>query len=216
MMSENGQTSGSGWTSPRSAGSAPTLPIRRASQFTKRRARNKRAFTLIETALAIVIVGTGVLAIMTAQAAFHQQNDWSTHTSTATFLANEIREMTDRLPLYDPVTGNANWGPESNELTLADFDDLDDFDGDFGAGVAFSNADGSGPVNAMRQVIPGMTGWTQIIKVFNVDPTDISAAGDPNMDGTTDMMRIEVTVTYQGANDPTPVDITTVSWVTGN
>ncbi len=153
---------------------------------------------------------------MTAQAAFHQQNDWSTHTSTATFLANEIREMTDRLPLYDPVTGNAQWGPEGNETTLADFDDLDDFDGSFGAGVVFSFSDGTGPVNAMRQIISGMTGWSQIVRVYNVDPTNISAQGNSALDGTTDMMRIEVTITYQGMNDPSPVVVTTVSWVTGN
>jgi len=181
-----------------------------------RRGSHRQGFTLIETALAIVIIGTGVLSILSAQAAFHKQNDWSTHTSSATLLANEIREMMTRVPLYDPVTGNSFWGPESNEATLADFDDLDDFDGAFGEGVVFSASDGTGPVNAMREVIPGMTGWSQIVKVFNVDPTDISAAGDPNLDGTTNMIRVEVTVTYQGANDPEPVEVTTVSWVTGN
>ncbi len=103
------------------------------------RGRSRRAgFTLIETALATVIVGVGVLSIVAAQQAFHKQNAWSTHASTATRLGNEIREMTFRLPRHDPVTGLLlPWGPEDNELWVGDFDDLDDFDGDDGNGLEF-------------------------------------------------------------------------------
>ena len=63
--------------------------------------QSKPAFTLIETALAIVVVSTGVLAIMAAQQAFHLKNAWSTHASTATWLASEIRELTLNLPRHD-------------------------------------------------------------------------------------------------------------------
>jgi len=163
-----------------------------------------------------VIVGTGVLAIMYAQSAFHQQNNWSTHTSAATFLANEIREMTVRMPLYDPVTGTAFWGPEPNESTLDDFDDLDDFDGVNGAGVAFSASDNTGPINAMREIIPNMEGWTQIVRVCNVEKTNIAMSGDPANDGATDMMRVEVTVTYQSRTDDQPIEVTRVSWISRN
>ena len=52
-----------------------------------------RAFTLLETALATIIVGVGVLSIVAAQQAFHIQNAWSTHASIATALGNEIREI---------------------------------------------------------------------------------------------------------------------------
>ena len=72
------------------------------------RPRSRHGFTLIETALATVIVGTGVLAIVSAQQAFHIKNNWSTHASTATLLGNEIREMTMSLPRHDPVNGLAN------------------------------------------------------------------------------------------------------------
>ena len=93
--------------------------------------RGPNGFTLIETALATVIVGVGVLSIVAAQQAFHKQNAWSTNASTATRLGNEIREMTFRLPRHDPVTGLIlPWGPEDNELWVGDFDDLDDFDDD--------------------------------------------------------------------------------------
>ena len=55
-------------------------------------------FTLIETALAVVIIGVGVIAMVDAQRAFMQSNAWSNHAATATYLANEIREMTPALP----------------------------------------------------------------------------------------------------------------------
>ena len=80
-----------------------------ANQPAKRRRRSPRhhGFTLIETALATVIVGVGVLAMVSAQSAFHQKNAWAMHTSIATHLGGEIREMTWNLPQHDPVTGDA-------------------------------------------------------------------------------------------------------------
>jgi prepilin-type N-terminal cleavage/methylation domain-containing protein len=78
---------------------------RRADSCVRTARRAGRGFTLIETALATVIVGVGVLALLDAQAAFHVSNDWSTHAATGTYLANEIRELTRKLPNHDPVTG---------------------------------------------------------------------------------------------------------------
>ncbi|MHC5003488.1 MAG: type IV pilus modification PilV family protein [Planctomycetota bacterium] len=167
--------------------------------------RRRRGFTLIETALTTIIVGVGVLAIVSAQQAFHQKNTWSTHASIAMQLGNEIREMTLNLPRHDPVTGTLTWGPEANELWIGDYDDLDDFDN-----WAFSAADGSGPINARREIIPDMDGWSQEIYVTNVDPFDI-ASDQP--DGSTQMMRVRVVVKYQPFNEPAPLEMTTVSWV---
>ncbi|MHC5009129.1 MAG: type IV pilus modification PilV family protein [Planctomycetota bacterium] len=79
---------------------------RRARQPGK---RHRAGFTLIETALATIIVGVGVLAMVSAQAAFHKKNAWSTNASIAMALGNEIREMTWNLPQRDPVTGDAFW-----------------------------------------------------------------------------------------------------------
>ena len=55
--------------------------------------------------MASVIIGTGVLAIISAQEVLLKKNDWSSMTTTATLLGNEIREMTLNLPRHDPVTG---------------------------------------------------------------------------------------------------------------
>lgn len=194
--------------------------MRRTHARTQRRsgrsARPRLGFTLIETALAIVIVGVGVLAMMSAQQAFHRKNRWSTHASTATWLANEIREMTLSLPRHDPVTGKSYWGPEPTEVSVADFDDLDDFDGEDGEGVIFSSALNNGPINARREIIPNMQGWSQTVFVYNVNPQNIADDPDDALDGATSMMRVEVVVSYQGPTDLEPVEIVRVSWISPN
>jgi Tfp pilus assembly protein PilV len=166
-------------------------------------------FTLLETALALIIVGVGVLAIVSAQQAFHRQNAWSTHAGIAAHLANEIREMTLNLTRHDPVTGATFWGPEPNEASLVDYDDLDDFDGN-GNGTIFAAALENGPINAQRQVIANMPGWTQIVTVVNVQSSDINTVV---ADGTSNMMRMEVVITYQGPQDQQPIEMTRVSWI---
>lgn len=152
-----------------------------------------RAFTLIETSLALVIIGVGVLAFVDAQRAFIKNNAWSSQAATGALLASEIRELTRRLPRHDPVTGLYlegsgssavlhGWGRESGEVTAADMDDVDDLDG-----LQFGDlGDLPGPINAFGQVIPQtdadgnvvmnnnvavpMIGWSQSVKVEKIDP----------------------------------------------
>lgn len=175
-----------------------------------RRIPRRNGFTLIEAALATVIVGVGVLAMIAAQQAFHQKNMWSTELSVAMRLGNEIRELTLNLPRHDPVTGQTTWGPEANEEGLGDFDDLDDFDGEEGAGTVFSAALGNGPINARREVIPDMDGWSQTVRVFCVDPLDITAMVD---DFASDFVKVEVTVHYQAPGQPDAIEMTRVAWI---
>lgn len=174
----------------------PTLPLHSAQP---------RGFTLIETALATVIVGTGVLAIMLAQQAFHKQNDWASRAATGMRLASEIREMTFNLPRHDAVTGTETWGPESNEASVSDYDDIDDFDD-----AVFSADLGNGPLSAMRTPIPNLPGWLQRIEVANVDPFDLHTTV-PN--GTSEMLVIEAIAEYQGPYDLAPTEITRLRWI---
>jgi len=174
--------------------------------------RRRGGFTLLETALAIVIVGVGVLAMVAAQQAFHQKNSWSTHAAIASSLGNEIRELTLNLPRHDPVTGAATWGPETGELWVGDYDDLDDFDGT-GGGIVFSASLGNGPINARREVIANMEGWSQTVSVYSVDPFDINTTVT---DGTTNVMMVEVVIEYQSPQDITPQELTRVKWIAPN
>ena len=173
------------------------------------RSASRRGFTLIETALATVIIGTGVLAIVSAQQVLLAKNEWSSMTSTATWLGNEIREMSLNLPRHDPVTSTAYWGPENDETLLAHYDDVDDLDG-YGDGLVFSASLGNGPINAARQIIGDMDGWEQIVTVESVDQFDILTPMD---DATTEMVRVEVLIRYQGTQDPEPIDMTRIRWI---
>lgn len=169
------------------------------------RRRSAGGFTLIEAALVTIIVGVGVLSIVQAQAAFHQENNISQHIGTALLLANEIRELTMQLPQHDPIDGPNHWGPEPGENSVATYNDLDDFDGT-GTGITFSP-----PVDAQRQVIPNMTGWSQHVTVENVLPNDLSGAAAPDL--STDVVRMTCQVYYQGPNDPEPTLITQLTWI---
>ena len=156
--------------------------------------------------LVTIIVGVGVLAIVAAQQAYHQQNGYAQHMGSALLLANELRELTLSLPLHDPITGPTVWGPEGNETTIAGYDDLDDFDGGMGTGLTISP-----PIDGLRQPLPGMEQWTQRVTVENVLPTFVSGTAVP--DNTTDVVRITCRVLYQGPDDAEPSEVTRLSWI---
>lgn len=211
-----------------------------------RRGRSATAFTLIETAMAVIIIGVGVIAMVDAQHAFIISNSWSSHASAATLLAGEIREMTRRLPRHDPVTGLyldaggalVGWGPENGEITVLDYDDLDDFDGArFGHGGDFD-----GPINAFGEIIfetdgqgnilvdpdtglpVPLRGWSQTVIVEKIDPFDTSVvrtdeAVDPPSGSFPGRgvdqfpLRVTVIVEYQSARMDEPEEVTRISWI---
>jgi len=175
-------------------------------------ARRRGGFTLVETALAIVIVGVGVISMMAAQEAWHHQNNWAQQVGMASRLGNEIREMTLVLPRHDPVTGEATWGSELNELSVADFDDLDDFDGN-GSGIIFSGDDDTGPLNSLRETIIGLEDWSQEVRVWNVDPGDVNVV---LADGASDWMMVEVIVRWDDPRFDGVREMTRVKWIAPN
>jgi prepilin-type N-terminal cleavage/methylation domain-containing protein len=87
----------------------------------------KSGFSLIEVLFAVLLVGLAIASLMSANGAFTKANGAGTDQSTAEFLIGQIREMAALLPVIDPQTELATFGPETGE-TLATYDDLDDFD----------------------------------------------------------------------------------------
>lgn len=215
----------------------------RAARVRRGRAHGA-GFTLIETAMATVIIGVGVVAMVDAQEAFTRSTLWSSHATTGTFLANEIREMARHMSRHDPVNGLwlegetlNGWGPESGEVSVNGYDDLDDLDGlVFGEGGDFA-----GPINAYGEVIPeigldgqvildeegnpvSMFGWTQQVLVEKVSPFDYATSlaggffeapsggwGGRAVDGYP--LRVTVVVRYQSAAAIEPLEVARVSWV---
>ena len=181
----------------------------------KRRRSRRRAqgFTLIEASLATVIIGTGVLAILSAQQAYHMKNNWATRTSTAMLLANEMRERTLSLPLHDPITGDATLGPESDESSTLSYDDLDDFAGNVTAGVG-AGTSFNPPVNALGLPISDLDEWTQQVTVVKVPVDNVDTTFTLPLDtGTSEMFRVTVTILYRPAGQSTDETVTELSWI---
>lgn len=163
------------------------------------RPARRRGFTLIEAALTTVIVGTGVLAMMEAQQAYHRKNVVATRAGTGQLLANEMRELMHGMPQFEQVRGGAEGiqlGPELGEIDPSDFDDLDDF--------LSAGADGfHPPINAMGQTLAGddMLRWRQVVTLGGVLGSLIDSNATFDL-GTTDMVRVTVSAQYDLDPDP--------------
>ena len=70
----------------------------------------------------------------------------------------------------------------------------------------------SPPINAQRQTIANMNGWSQVIRVQNVLADNISSTFAQPL-GSTPVVRITVSVRYQGPRDAAPKTITQLTWL---
>jgi prepilin-type N-terminal cleavage/methylation domain-containing protein len=125
------------------------------------RKKYKSGFTLVEVLFAVLLVGLSIASLMATNAAFTKANGAGTDLSTAEFLIGQIRELTMLLPVVDPETELATFGPESGE-TLVGYDDLDDFSG----------ATYSPPIDAERTVLNDFSAYSQQITVQNVNASN--------------------------------------------
>ncbi len=222
--------------------------MRLRGQRTTTRAR--RGFTLLETALAMIIVMVGVVAMVEAHGSMMRANAWSSQEATATYLANELRERMRVLPRHDPISGLTvttgpsgspvvhGVGPETGEVSVTDYDDIDDYDGaTFGPGGTFD-----GPIDAFGRVIPdvdvngivridpatgqpmSLQGWRQEVHVQKIDAYNYANArqwGDSDaVSGSfagrgPDQfpLRVTVEVYYQAPLSNTSDKVTEVTWV---
>jgi len=160
-------------------------------------AENKRlkaaGFTLIEVLIASILIGIAIAALMTSNRAFTMANGAGIELSTAEFLVEEIKELTAPLPVVDPEPETAVFGAESGE-TLADYDDLSDFDG-----AAFSP-----PIDVSRQPLNNFSAFSQQVIVENVSASDFTAVvGDHG----SDFVRVTSRVLLNGG------EISSTSWI---
>lgn len=155
-----------------------------------RRTYSRRGFWIVESAVAIAVIGIGVVSLVGSQQAWHIQAVASEKIATGMRLASEIRELSLLLSATDPITGSTTWGTEIGEVLPFDADDLDDLDS-----AVFSQISGNGPIDATGTIIVGMQGWEQRIAVQSVDPFDITQIVAA---GTSETVRIEVTVVHNG------------------
>jgi prepilin-type N-terminal cleavage/methylation domain-containing protein len=123
--------------------------------------RHNSGFSLIEVMIGVLLVGLAVASLMAANSALTKGNGAGTELSTAEFLLGQIRELTALLPVVDPETEDDVFGPEAGEA-LADYDDLDDFDG----------ATFSPPISAARVNLTDSAAFSQKITVENVNASD--------------------------------------------
>ena len=119
--------------------------------------QSNSGFSLIEVLFAIILVGLAIAALIAANSSFTEVNAEGTDLSTAEFLIEQIRELTAMLPVVDPNTGTTVFGPE--EAILADYDDLDDFDG----------ASFSPPIGSDRETLSSFAAFSQQVTVENVN-----------------------------------------------
>ena len=122
--------------------------------------RSPKGFSLIEAMIAVVLVGLSVTALVVASQSFTQANSFGADLSTAEFLIEQVRELTVLLPVVDPETVTATFGPEETGLTA--YDDVDDFD----------SATFSPPISANRVALTDLGGYTQQMTVQNLSPTN--------------------------------------------
>jgi hypothetical protein len=156
----------------------------------------RRAFTLVEATIAMLLVSVMLVAAMRATAASGLVQYKAAERATARHLADGlIAEIT---PLsYEDPDGTPAFGRESGESTTSrsGWDDVDDFDG----------WTESPPQLLDGTAMDKLSGWQRIVKVERIDAANPSqlAAGD------TGAKRITVTVQRNKAVVATRVAIRT-------
>ena len=157
-----------------------------------RSAPYKRGFTLIEVLVATMLLGLAIASLVATNISLTRANGAGADLSTAEFLVEQIRELSTLVAVVDPEGGTASFGAE--EGSLADYDDLDDFDG-----AVFSP-----PIDAGRSVLSDFGAFSQQVVVENVSGSNFEQVIG---DHTSDFVRVTVTVLLN--SEP----ISSASWI---
>lgn len=144
-----------------------------------------RGATLIEVVVATIVLGIAVPPLVAIYAGVSTRNVDSILQSVALGHADSMLEEIASKAYEDPDLGSGSFGTE--EVGRAAFDDVDDFDGRVE----------SPPTTLDGTLLDDYTGFTRSVIVVNVTAGDPDAAV-PEADGSTDLKRVTVTVTWTG------------------
>ncbi len=146
----------------------------------------QRSFTLVETAVSILIVSVMLAAVLNTVAAAGRGEALLAERARGLLLAQAL--LGEVLAQYyaDPAYGPGSWGIGGDELTgnRSLFDDVDDYDG----------WTASPPQNKDGTTVPESTGYEQVVDVEWVDPNDLLTP----VDAETGVKWIEVVINCQG------------------
>jgi prepilin-type N-terminal cleavage/methylation domain-containing protein len=165
--------------------------VRRNTQSNLPRRKVRRGFTLVETALAMVIVGTGVMALLQLITAGTMVNASGTTLTVAVNLANNIHEISLGLPVQN----------QNNTLPIAK---------ETGAVTTYtrlwsmSGDTYSPPLDVTRHPITAYSTWSQSVTIHTVDPSNVNAVRpsnnniDPTVGPTYSTARLTVVIKHNG------------------
>src|SRR5689334_23932951 len=133
-------------------------------QFNSKHGRRRRCagFTLIETAMAMVIVALAVGGVLQLLAAGSQSNLVAAEKSMGINLAKNVRELANGLAFQDPTNPTS---PITNRNNLATANDIWDLDG-----LILSP-----PVDCRGATMSGYGNWTQKVTVQTVSTNDLTS-----------------------------------------
>lgn len=173
----------------RSAARPGEAPLKGPSQ------RGRGGFTLIEVAVATAIIGIGVTALLSTVAAGTRANGAGRTLTQATFIAQELREWTLRLPFKDPDPADATKPPGNDGSDPQTFvDDLDDL----------MNVTYSPPRDGRGQPMTDLVGWEQRITLTWRNPSNIAQTV---ANGGSDLIYVHVAVRYRNQ------EVLTTGWL---
>lgn len=125
--------------------------------------RRSRGFTLVEAALTMVIIGTGVLAMLQLLTAGTMSNSAAAELTTAVQLANNVHEIAVALPFKSTTNPTSTTFKDTGGP--ANYTYVWDLNGD----------SYSPPLDIRRNAIGNYSAWTQKVTVQSVDPTNLDA-----------------------------------------
>jgi Tfp pilus assembly protein PilV len=125
--------------------------------------RRPRGFTLVEAALTMVIIGTGVMAMLQLLTAGTMSNSSAAELTTAVQLANNVHEIALSLPFT--CAANPTSTTYKDAGGPANYTYLWDLNGDTY----------KPPLDIRRNAINTYATWTQQVTVQSVDPTNLDA-----------------------------------------